>query len=83
MVVQQYESDPAILQGRVAGLNLPDLMITQGLITDEKIRTALTVSGSSGIKQEGKYWKSILESKAITDLSPLNDSKMYRDWNRK
>ena len=35
-LVLQYQSDLAILQGHLAGLNLPDLMITQGLITDEQ-----------------------------------------------
>ena len=65
LLVQQYQSDLAILQGHLAGLNLPDLMITQGLITDEKIRTALTVSSSTGGNKDGKYWKSILEIKAI------------------
>ena len=84
LLVARYQSDLAMLQGHLAGLNLPDLMITQGLIMDEKIKTALTVTSSStGGNREGKYWKSILESKAITDLSPLDDSKSYRDWNRK
>ena len=63
-LVLQYQSDLALLQGHLAGLNLPDLMITQGLIMDEKIKTALTVTSSStGGHREGKYWKSILESK--------------------
>ena len=80
LLVMQYQSDLANLQALLAGLNLPDLMVTQGLIMDEKIKTALTVTGTStGGTKEGKYWKSILESKAITDLSPLDDS----DWNRK
>ena len=79
MLVAQYQSDLAMLQGHVAGLNLPDLMNTQGLIMDEKIKTALTVTSmTTGSTKEGKYWKSILESKAITDLSPLDDSKTYR-----
>ena len=71
LLVLQYQSDLASLQGHLAGLNLPDLMITQGLIMDEKIKAAITVtSTSTGGTKEGKYWKSILESKAITDLSP-------------
>ena len=78
------QQDLANMQGLLTGLNLPDLMATQGLIMDEKIKTALTVtSTNTGGSEEGKYWKSILESKAITDLSPLDDSKTYRDWNRK
>ena len=84
LLVEQYKADLAGIQGHLAGLNLPDLMVTQGLIMDEKIKTALTVSSiSTGGTKEGKFWKSILESKAITDLSPLDDSKTYRDWNRK
>ena len=78
LLVLQYQHDLANLQGLLAGLNLPDLMVTQGLIMDEKIKTALTVtSTNTGGNKEGKYWKSILESKAITDLSPLDDSKTY------
>ena len=84
LLVMQQQQELANVQGLLAGLNLPDLMATQGLIMDEKIKTALAVTSTiTGGPKEGKYWKSILESKAITDLSLLDDSKTYRDWNRK
>ena len=38
LLVAQYQQDLANMQGLITGLNLPDLMATQGLIMDEKIK---------------------------------------------
>ena len=66
VLVMQQQQDLANMHGLLAGLNLPDLMATQGLIMDETIKTALAVtSTSTGGPREGSFRNSILESKTI------------------
>ena len=55
VLVTQQQQDIANMQGLLASLNLPDLMATQGLIMDEKIKTALAVSTSTGGPREGSF----------------------------
>ena len=83
----QQQTDIATLQSHLAQLDINSLLLTQGLITDEKIKSALNIvefSASGGAKDHtpNNWQKPILESNAITDLSQITESKTYRDWNR-
>ena len=46
VLVMQQQQELANVHGLLTGLNLPDLMATQGLIMDEKIKTALAVTST-------------------------------------
>ena len=51
-------------------------------MVDAEIKTAMQFSGSKS-KDDGFFKKPILESKAVSDLASIIDSKTYRQWNRK
>ena len=68
------------LQAQLAALDLNQLLHTQGLVTDETMRSAMIGMSGGEKKDERSPWqKPILESEAITDLAPITCSKTYRD----
>ena len=91
--VQNIESTLIDLQNQISA---NDLSRTQGyqflselisnhpsiqaisIIIDEKIKTAVGLSKGGG----NQWFKPILESKAVSDLPKIADSKGYREWNR-
>ena len=48
------------------------------MIIGEKIQTAVVRSKGGG----NQWFKPIVESKAVSDLPKIADSKGYREWNR-
>ena len=63
--LQLHRNEIAALQVQLASLDINQLLLTQGLMTDEKIRSAMIGMGGIEKKTESTHWqKPIPESKA-------------------
>ena len=51
-------------------------------LIDSKLKTAIAMS-KPDYKDDNRWFKSILESKAVQDIGPVVDAKQYRQWNKK
>ena len=81
--VNALVQDKPLQQSNVEAIVAERMKTGVEAVIDSKLRTAMQLVKTPQQSDMTGWSKSILESKAIQDLSAVVDSKQYRQWNEK